>query len=146
MAVDTNISMASAKSMLLAMATELETGAGNVVIKIFGTGTAKPANPDTGTPTDTLANFNLGSDPFPATAGSTGNSATLAISAATVTDTSADGTGTATWFRAYDRDGTAHIDGTVGTATSDMIINNTSITAGQEVKLTDWTLKLSRGS
>lgn len=49
-------------------------------------------------------------------------------------DSSADNTGTATWFTITKADGTTRIiDGTVGTSGCDMTIDNTSINAGQQV-------------
>lgn len=148
MAADTNISMAGAKAAVNGFVGEMEAGAGNVTVKIFGTGIGKPANPDAGTPTDTLASFNCGTNPFAAAATGTGTETNSAVAEMTAdkTDTSADASGTASWFRGYDRDGTAHIDGTVATSSADMIIDNTSINAGQTVKITNWKIKQSRGS
>ena len=58
-------------------------------------------------------------------------------------DTSADNTGTAAHFRIYDSSGTTcHIQGTV-TATGgggDMTVDNTSFAAGQDFKVTSFTL------
>ena len=56
-------------------------------------------------------------------------------------DTSADNTGTATHFRLYASNGTTcHIQGTVGTASTDMIVDNTSFNAGQAFTITGFTL------
>lgn len=48
-------------------------------------------------------------------------------------DSSADNTGTATFFSVTKSDNTRIIDGTVGTSGCDMTIDNTSINAGQQV-------------
>lgn len=61
-------------------------------------------------------------------------------------DTSADATGTATFFRILDSAGTTvKAQGTVGTATSDLILNTTSITAGSQVSVTAGTIDLPEG-
>ena len=84
-----------------------------------------------------LATLNLPSDWMAAA-----SSGSKALSG-TWQDTSADNTGTAAHFRVYDSGGsTCHIQGTV-TATGgggDMTLDNTSITSGQSVTITSFTL------
>lgn len=84
-----------------------------------------------------LATLNLPSDWMAAA-----SSGSKALSG-TWQDTSADATGTAAHFRVYDSGGsTCHIQGTV-TATGgggDMTLDNTSITSGQSVTITSFTL------
>ena len=56
-------------------------------------------------------------------------------------DTSADATGTAAHFRLYASDGTtAHMQGTVGTSGTDMIVDSVSFTAGQAFTISAFTL------
>ncbi len=56
-------------------------------------------------------------------------------------DSSADNTGTATWFRIVRSDGTTHVlDGNVGTSGSDLNLTTTSIVAGQPVQVTSFTI------
>lgn len=56
-------------------------------------------------------------------------------------DTSADNTGTAAHFRIYDSGGsTCFIQGTVGAGSGDLSLDSTSITAGQQVTITGFTL------
>lgn len=56
-------------------------------------------------------------------------------------DTSADASGTAAHFRIYASDGTTqHIQGTVGTSGTDMIVDSVSFTAGQSFSVTSFTL------
>jgi hypothetical protein len=56
-------------------------------------------------------------------------------------DASANATGTATWFRIVQSDGSTHVlDGDVGTAGSDMNLNSTSITSGGSVSITSFTI------
>lgn len=56
-------------------------------------------------------------------------------------DSSANNTGTATWFRIVQSDGTTHVlDGDVGTSGSDLNLTTTSITATQPVSVTSFTI------
>lgn len=56
-------------------------------------------------------------------------------------DTSANATGTATWFRIVQSNGTTHVmDGNVGTSGSDLNLNSTSIVAGGTVSVTSFTI------
>jgi hypothetical protein len=60
-------------------------------------------------------------------------------------DTSANATGTATWFRITDGDDAFVMDGTVGTSGADLNLNSTSIDAGQTVEITSWTITEGNG-
>ncbi len=54
-------------------------------------------------------------------------------------DTSANATGTAAWFRALKSDGTTPLmDGSVGTAAADLILNSVAIQSGAEVSVTSF--------
>jgi len=54
-------------------------------------------------------------------------------------DSSADATGTATWFRIVKSDGTTFVtDGDVGTSGSDLNLTTTSIVAGQPVSVSSF--------
>ena len=55
-------------------------------------------------------------------------------------DSSANATGTATWFRVTTSGGTAVIDGNVGTSGSDLNLNTTSIVTGGPVAITSFTI------
>lgn len=56
-------------------------------------------------------------------------------------DSSANATGTATWFRIVKSDGTTHVlDGNVGTSGSDLNLTTTSIVATQPVSITSFTI------
>lgn len=55
-------------------------------------------------------------------------------------DTSADATGTATWFRLHDNSGDFVVDGDVGTSGSDLNLNSVSITSGGTVSVTSLTI------
>lgn len=55
-------------------------------------------------------------------------------------DTSANATGTATWYRAFASNGTTVVmDGSVGTATSNLILNSTSIVILGNVSVSSFT-------
>lgn len=73
-----------------------------------------------------------------------GASSNGVATANSITPVTAAATGTATWFRALDSGGvdvTDNVyDGTVGTATSDLIINSTAIQSGAQVSVTSLTL------
>lgn len=76
---------------------------------------------------------------FSATASGAAVAGVVTFSAIT-TDASANATGTASWFRALKSDGSTVIfDGTVGTATSDIVLNTTSIVSGAEVSISAFT-------
>ncbi len=105
------------------------------VMKIFtGSAPANPAAADSGT---LLASLTLPSDWMGAASGGS-----KALSG-TWQDTSADGTGTAGYFRIYESTGTTcHIQGTI-TATAgggDMTVDNTSFASGQNFQVTTFTL------
>lgn len=56
-------------------------------------------------------------------------------------DSSANATGTATWFRIVKSDGTTHVlDGNVGTSGSDLNLTTTSIVSTQPVSVTSFVL------
>jgi hypothetical protein len=106
---------------------QIETTIGvSAVLKIFtGAQPATCATADSGTK---LAEYDLASDW--AAAASAG---AKALSGTPITVAGA-GTGTAGYFRIYDSTATTcHMQGTVGTAGADMIIDNTSVITGQNV-------------
>lgn len=83
---------------------------------------SQPASPDTAVTSQVkLAHLALNADFAPAA-----SSAMLTANAIT-SDSDADATGTAAWFRATKSDGTAVCDGTVGTSGTDAVINSTAI-------------------
>ena len=69
-------------------------------------------------------------------------SASGVLTVGTVTqDSSANATGTATWFRLVRSDGTTIVlDGTVGTSGADLNLVTVSIVATQPVQVTSWTI------
>jgi hypothetical protein len=64
-----------------------------------------------------------------------------AVKSGTWSDTSADAAGTAAFFRLVKNDGTTVVlQGTVGTAAADMIVDNAVFAAGQTFTVTTFTL------
>lgn len=117
-----------------AMLDAIETATGTTAIMRIRTGAAPatPATADTGT---VLATLTLPTDWMAAASG--GTKALLG----TWQDASADATGTAAHFRIYDSAGTTcHLQGTVGTSASDLIVDSVSFTAGQQFTVTGFTL------
>ena len=115
----------------------IETAIGTSAILKIRTG-AVPANcgaADSGT---VLATVNLPSDWMAAAASG------AKAKSGTWQDTSADATGTAAHFRVYDSGGvTCHIQGTVGTSGTDMIVDNTSFAATQSFTINTFTITAS---
>jgi hypothetical protein len=87
-----------------------------------------------GTATTLLAELTLNSTFAPAA-----SSGVLTLNAIT-SDTSANATGTATWFRLTTSGGAARVDGNVGTSGSDLNLNTTSIVSGATVAVTSFTI------
>lgn len=104
-------------------------GAGPATIKVY-TG-PQPATADTAETGTLLATFTLADPAFSAAAGGVKDlDADPDLTATAVAD------GTAGWARCEDSDGNNVFDGSVGTASTDFIINSTAITTGQTVNLT----------
>lgn len=88
-----------------------------------------------GTPTTLLAELTAGS---PFAAGASGGALTLG---SITQDSSANASGTATWFRIVKSDGTTHVmDGNCGTSGSDMNLTTTTIASGQPVSITSFVI------
>lgn len=142
MATAPNISNAAAKAMLDAWTAQNDLG------------TAAVLNIYSGTPptdTDTALSGNTLLAQLTESATSYGAATDLApgarITANTITpDSSADNTGTATFFRELTQNaGTPNFQGTVGTSGCDLNINTTSITAGSTVSVSSATKTLPEG-
>jgi hypothetical protein len=86
-----------------------------------------------------LAKLSLNATAFGASSGGTKTANAITSSAALATST-------ATWFRAFKADDTtAVIDGSVGTASADMILNDVAITTGGTVAVSSWTVSMPVG-
>lgn len=112
----------------------IETAVGTSAVLKIRTGAAPSScgGADTGT---VLATLQLPSDWLAAAAsGAKSKSGTWQ-------DTSADNSGTAGHFRIYKSNGTTcMLQGTVSSSSGDMVIQNTSVNAGQQVTVTSFTL------
>lgn len=135
MALNTIISAAARNAMCDALVDLLDAGSGAATLKIY-TGT-QPAGPGTAVGAQTLLGTLTCSDPAFGSA-----SSGVATASAITSDTTADATGTAAWFRAADSNGTAIIDGSVGTSSADLILDSVSIIAGGTIAVTSWTITM----
>lgn len=102
---------------------------------------AQPTDADTAVGAQVLlAELTFGADAFPvAVAG-------LLTANAITSDASANATGTAAWARILASNGTTvWFDGTVGTATSNVIIATVAIVTGAVVSCSSLTLQVSKG-
>jgi hypothetical protein len=128
MALNTRISVNARNVQLDALRVLLDGG----FLRIYDG--AQPASPDTAVTTQVLlAELTLANPAF-------GASVNGVITANAITaDSSANATGTAAWFRATKADGTAVIDGSVGTATANLILSSVNIVAGAPVSVSSWT-------
>lgn len=101
----------------------------------------QPATADTAISTQVL----LAELRFNATAAPAASNGVLTFNAITQ-DSSANNTGTASWFRALKSDGsTVLFDGTVGVSGSDLNIATTAIVAGAIVGVTSFVYTVSKG-
>jgi hypothetical protein len=115
-----------------AMLDAITTRAGNAALLRIYDG-SRPATG--GTATTLLAELTCGT-PF---AGAAVNGV-LTLNAITQ-DSGANATGTATWFRIVQSDGTTHVmDGNVGTSGSDLNLTTTSIVQTQPVSVTSFVI------
>jgi hypothetical protein len=113
-----------------AITTKIDAGAGAGLLRIYD-GT----RPATGGAATTLLAELTFSDPSSAAAAS----GVLTASAITQ-DSSANATGTASWFRVVDSTAAFVMDGNVGTSGSDLNLTTTSIAATQPVSVTSFVI------
>lgn len=134
----TRISTAGAAAACDALVDQLDLGAAAGYIEIREG--AQPATVGTAATGVLLGTLGLSDPAFgPATNASPAVATANAIS----DDTSADASGTAGWFRAYDSTGVAVIDGNITTTTDgtgDMLLDDTAIVAGGTISVTSWTV------
>lgn len=93
----------------------------------------RPANPGTAVTTQVL----LAELTCAATLGTTTGGV---LTFGSITQDSANATGTASWFRLVTSGGTAVLDGNVGTSGSDLNLSSTAIATGQTVSVTSATI------
>lgn len=138
MAATPVMSILAAKAALDAITAKL-TATSTIEIRV-GAPEATTLTADAGT---LLATLTCSATAFPA---STSDGAGNALATANaITSGIAAATGTAGHFRAKNAAGVVIIQGTCGTSLADMILNSTSITSGDTVGATSWTVKLPCG-
>lgn len=139
MADTTKISNSAAATEAAAFAGELDNG----YLRIYDStgGTGQPATVDTAIGSQVL----LAELRFAATAESSTTNGVVTFAALTA-DSSANASGTATWFRALKSDGTTAIwDGSVGTSGATLNLNSVAISSGAEVSVTSLTFTINKG-
>lgn len=132
----TRIATSARNAAAAAVGLLLDAGSGAGYIEIR-TG-AQPATPNTAATGTLLATLPLSDPAF-------GAAATGVITANAITpDSTADASGTAGWFRAYDSSGAAVIDGTVTVSGGggDMILSSVNVIAGGVVTVSSWTITM----
>jgi len=116
----------------------ITTHAGNAALLRIYDGSRPATN---GAATTLLAECTCGTPFAGSAAGSTDGGATTLTLTVPITDSSANATGTATWFRIVKADGTTFVmDGSVGTSGSDLNLSSTSIVATQPVSVTSFVI------
>jgi len=136
MAADLSISQAAAKAMCDALVDLIDVGGAGTLAIRSGT---RPATTDTAVTGVLLATLTFSATAFGA---ATTASPSVATAAAITSDSSADATNTATWFRIFNGSGTAIMDGNVGTSGEDLNLNTTSIVTGAVVSISAGTISV----
>ena len=134
MALTQNLTNAAASAAADAVTALLNTG----YLRIYD-GT-QPANANTAVSTQVLlAELRFGATAFGAAANG------VATANAITSDSDADATGTASWFRCLKSDGTTVVfDGSIGTSGSNINLNTTSIVIHAQVSVTSLTYTQSK--
>lgn len=127
------LSNASRSAMCDALVDLADAGAGAGKVRIYDG--SRPAGPGTAVSGQTLLAELTFSDPA---FGAASNG--VATASSITGDSSADATGTASWFRVLDSNNTAIWDGSVGTSGADLNLSSVSIVAGGAVNITSWTV------
>lgn len=137
MANNPQITNAAASAAADAVVDRIDLGSGAGKVRIYDG--SQPATADTAVSSQVLLAELTMSDPA---FGAASNG--VATASAISDDTSANATGTASWFRVVDSDNNAVFDGTVGTSSADLILNTVSIVAGATVSITALTYTQSK--
>lgn len=135
MASNIKVATTTRNAMVDAITTAISTSG---LVKIYS-GT-QPAGPGTAVTTQTL----LAQLALSATSAPASSNGLLTFNTIT-SDSSADASGTATWFRITTSGGTGVLDGTVGTTGCDLNLNTTAIVAGGTVAVTSLTVTAPGG-
>lgn len=142
MALQPYITQAAAAAMLTALGVAIDAGTAAVINLYSGTA---PANADAALAGNTLLAQMVCSATAFLSITDTGTAA-RATFAAISPDTSADASGTATFWRLLTQSGgTVILQGTAGTSAADLILNTVAITAGSQVSITSATIDMPEG-
>jgi len=134
------VTNAVAQSMQAALATATDVGTAAVINIYDG---SMPATADAAITGNVLAQLTCATTMFTAT---TAANPSVLTAGAISSDTSADSTGTASHFRILTQSGgTVIAQGSVGTATCDLILNTVAVTSGSTVAITAATISLPTG-
>lgn len=136
----TRIPTAAQNAAVKAITDRLDAGPGPAYVEIR-TG-AQPSTANTAATGTVLAVLTCSDPAFGAP------SAGTATAGAIVGDSSADASGTAGWFRAYDSTGATVIDGSITASGGggDMVLASTAIVAGGTVSASSWTITMPSGA
>jgi hypothetical protein len=137
MALNLFVSDETAKAAVDAAAAKCNGG----TIKVYAGSQPTDANTAVGAQA-LLATFSFASTAFGASAasGSAPNRSAVAT-AASISDVAASGTGTAAWFRALKNDGSSVVmDGSVGVSGCDLNLTDVSLTSGEDVSISSFTI------
>lgn len=139
MANNFKITNAVAQAMANAFTTAADAGTA-AIIRIYDG--SQPTDPDTAVGAQTLlAQLTMSATSFGAATDA--NPGALITANSITSDTSADATGTAAWFRVLTQaGGTTICDGSVGTSSADMVLNTVAITSGSTVAITAFTITM----
>lgn len=141
MATQPIISMLAARAALDAVTAKL-TSTSTLVLR---TG-SPPATTLTASSGTLLSTLTFSATAFPASTDGTTNGLATATANAITSDTNAANTGTAGYFRALSAAAVCILQGTCGTSSADMIMNTTSITAGDTVACSSFVITLPDGT
>lgn len=137
MALNPQLTNAAASAAADAVVDRIDAGSGAGKLRIYDGTQAATADTAIGAQV-LLAELTFGDPAF-------GNASNGVATANAITaDTSANATGTASWFRVVDSDNNVVFDGTVGTGTHDLVLNTVSIVSGAEVSVSALTYTQSK--
>jgi hypothetical protein len=145
MAASPVISMAAAIAALNAVTALLNTGGAGHINIYSG---SPPAGGTLVAASGTLlsSGCTLSATAFPTAVDGVTTGLATATANAVGTDNNCAATGTAGYYRALNGAGTVIIQGTVGTAAADMILNTVAIVQGSSVAITSWVITMPDGT
>ena len=132
----------AAQSMMTALEAAIDAGTAAQLVIYSG---SVPADADAALSGNTVLAELLCADTF-GTVAANGNNARI-TAAAIAADTSANNSGTATFWRLFTQTdkATTVLQGSVGTSGAELILNTVAITAGSTVSVTSFTIDLPEG-